>query len=161
MKVNEINWDTWQPEISATLLFVVKDGKILLIDKKTGLGKGKINGPGGKLEPGETPEQCAIRETQEELLINPLNVKFGGELFFHAEDMPRIHGFIYTATDFEGTPTETREARPRWFDLEDIPFERMWDDDAIWLPHVLEGKVVDAWFTFEEETMLDYKLSFR
>jgi hypothetical protein len=37
----------------------------------------------------------------------------------------------------------------------------MWDDDAIWLPHVLEGKVVDAWFTFEEETMLDYKLSFR
>lgn len=44
----------WTPDILATLMFVVQDGKILLIRKKRGIGAGKVNGPGGKFEPGET-----------------------------------------------------------------------------------------------------------
>jgi len=160
MKIANIDWDTWQPEEVATLMFIIKDKRILLIRKKRGLGAGNINGPGGRIEEGETTEQCAIRETQEELLINPLNVKFAGELYFHAEDMPRIHGFVYTATDYEGTPTETDEAIPLWFDIEKIPFEEMWEDDVLWLPHVIAGKTVKAWFTFEKETVLDHKVTF-
>ncbi len=142
-------------------MFVIKDNRILLIRKKRGLGAGKINGPGGRIEPGESPEECAIRETREELMINPLNVKFAGELFFHAEDMPRIHGFIYTASDYEGTPTETDEAIPLWFDIDDIPYAEMWEDDAAWLPHVISGQIVDAWFTFKEESVLDQKVRIR
>jgi len=162
MKIENIDWDNWQPEQIATLLFVVKDGRILLIRKKRGLGAGKINGPGGRLEDNETTEECAIRETQEELLITPLNVKFGGELFFHAEDeMPKIHGFVYTATDYTGIPSETDEAIPIWFDLADIPYHEMWEDDSYWLPEVLKGNVVDAWFSFEDETMLDHKIEIR
>ncbi len=159
MKVEDIDWASWQPEQTATLLFVVKDGKILLIRKKRGLGAGKVNGPGGRLEDDETPEECAIRETQEELLITPLRVRFAGELFFHAEDdMPKIHGFVYTAADYTGTPSETDEAIPLWFDLEDIPYHEMWEDDSYWLPEVLKGNIVSAWFTFKEETMLDHRL---
>lgn len=161
MKISDINWHTWIPEESATLMFIIKDYRILLIRKKRGHGAGKINGPGGRIEAGESPEECAIRETREELLINPLNVKFAGELFFHAEDMPRIHGFVYTATDYEGTPTETDEAIPLWFDLGDIPYQEMWEDDEFWLPHVIKGQVVDAWFTFKEESVLDQKVTIR
>ena len=62
--VNEIDWENWDPVERATLMFVIQDGQILLIHKKRGFGKGKINGPGGKMEPGETPRECAIRETQ-------------------------------------------------------------------------------------------------
>ncbi len=160
MKINEVNWDTWEPEEVATLMFVIKNQRILLIRKKRGLGAGNINGPGGRIEEGETTQECAIRETQEELLINPLNVKYAGELFFHAEDMPRIHGFVYTATDYEGTPTETDEAVPLWFDLEQIPYDEMWEDDILWLPHVIEGRTVRAWFTFEKESVLDHKVTF-
>jgi len=48
-----------------TLLYVVKNGKVLLIRKKRGLGAGFFNGVGGKAKPGETPEQAAVREMAE------------------------------------------------------------------------------------------------
>ena len=160
-RVASIDWASWEPEEVATLMFVVKSGRILLIRKKRGLGAGKINGPGGRVEPGETPRDCAIRETMEELCITPLNVRTAGELFFHAEDMPRIHGYIFTASDYNGEPTETDEAIPLWYPLEDIPYQEMWEDDHIWLPLVLAGHVIDGWFTFIRETMLDYKVLIR
>ncbi len=159
MKISDIDWGIWEPEETATLMFVVKNEKILLIRKKRGLGAGKINGPGGRLEPGETPRQCAIRETREELLIEPLNVKFAAQLFFHAEDMPRIHGYVYVASDYTGTPTETDEAVPHWFELGDIPYHEMWADDQFWLPRVLSGEQITGWFTFKQEFVLDYKVS--
>ena len=68
-RVGEIDWASWQAVDTATLVFVLRDDEILLIDKKRGLGKGKVNGPGGKVDPGETIEQCAIRECREELSI--------------------------------------------------------------------------------------------
>ena len=160
MQISNIDWANWQPEEVATLMFVIKDGSVLLIRKKRGLGAGKINGPGGRLEENESPMECAIRETNEELQINPLQVREGGELFFHAEDMPRIHGYVFLATDFEGTPTETDEAIPHWFRFEDIPFEEMWDDDIYWLPRILQGERVRGFFTFIEETLIDYKVDF-
>ena len=58
MTPSPIDWTTWQGVIHATLMFIVKDGRILLIEKKRGLGAGKINGPGGKIDPGETPQQA-------------------------------------------------------------------------------------------------------
>ena len=158
--VREIDWQSWQPEVVATLMFVLQDTEVLLIRKKRGLGAGKINGPGGKIEGDETPLACAIRETQEELLINPLNIRAGGELYFHAEDMPRILAHVFVATDYEGTPTETDEAAPVWFSITDIPFDEMWDDDRLWLPRVLAGESVEGYFTFVEETLLDHDIRF-
>ncbi len=60
MTLDDVIKDSWQPEQLATLLFVVRDGKILLIPKKRGLGAGKINGPGGRLVPGETFKEAAV-----------------------------------------------------------------------------------------------------
>jgi len=158
MKVNSIDWERWQPEVSATLLFVLKDDNILLIHKKRGLGAGKVNGPGGHIEIFETPMACAIRETQEELCIDPRNVSYKGELYFHAEDMPRIHAYVYIATTYGGEPTETDEAIPLWIPVSEIPYEKMWQDDEIWLPEVLQGNTVKGWFTFERENLLDHHL---
>ena len=47
MPVSDIDWDTWQPEEVATLMFIIQGDSVLLIRKKRGLGAGKINGPGG------------------------------------------------------------------------------------------------------------------
>ena len=68
-RLSDIDWSQWQAKDPATLVFVFRDDEVLLINKKTGLGKGKVNGPGGKVDPGETPEKAAIRECQEELAI--------------------------------------------------------------------------------------------
>ena len=81
-RVDQVDWNRWRAEEHATLLFVLVRGEVLLIEKKRGLGAGKINGPGGRLEPGETPLACAVREVEEELRITPLDVEARGELRF-------------------------------------------------------------------------------
>lgn len=148
-----IDWAAWQPAIRATLCFVVRDGEILLIDKKTGHGGGKVNGPGGKIDPGESPVQCAVRECREELHITPLNPVKLGELRFAMSDFPDILCHVFRADGLEGIPTETPEAAPRWTPLDAIPYHRMWADDAIWLPHVIRNTTFNARFAFIGETM--------
>ena len=54
-RLTDIDWERWQPRERATLLFVIRGGEILLIRKLRGLGAGKINGPGGRIDAGETP----------------------------------------------------------------------------------------------------------
>ena len=152
------DWNGWKGAIIATLLFVVKDGRILLIEKKRGHGAGKVNGPGGKIDPGETPLACALRETEEELHIRALTVRKVAELWFWMSDYPSIHCHVFLADDFEGTPTETDEAVPLWVPLDQIPYERMWEDDRHWLPLVLGGRTLLGKFAFEGETMVSKEI---
>ena len=157
-RLADVDWDNWRAEIPATLVFVIDDGKILLIDKKTGIGKGKINGPGGKLENGESPEQCARREIFEELGVTVSNLEYCGQQRFQFTDGLSIHVWIYRTFDFEGEPTEGNEARPMWVPLDEIPYERMWEDDVIWLPLMLQGKQFHGRWIFDGDRMLDYEL---
>ena len=138
----------------ATILFVIKDGQILLIEKKRGLGAGKINGPGGKIDPGETPLEAAIRETQEELIITPQAPRKLGELQFSMSDCPDILCHVYRADDYSGTPTETEEAVPLWVALDAIPYHRMWEDDQHWLPLLLNEQSFLGRFVFEGDHLL-------
>jgi 8-oxo-dGTP diphosphatase len=156
--VAEIDWERWEPEQVATLLFVVEAERVLLIRKKRGFGQGKINGPGGKLDPGETPRACALRETEEELCIRAQGVEEAGQLFFQFTDGFSIHGYVFRADTYEGTPTETDEAIPLWFGLESLPFEEMWEDDRHWFPHLLSRQYFMGYFTFEGDQMLDCRL---
>ncbi len=157
-QLSDIDWDSWKAKVPATLVFVIRDGKILLIYKKTGLGKGKINGPGGKVEPGESPEGCAIRECREELGITVSNLQYCGQHRFQFVDGLTIHVWVYKTADFEGIPTETVEARPLWVPLDEIPYEQMWEDDGIWLPMLLRGERFQGRWIFEGDRMLDYEL---
>ncbi len=148
-----IDWSQWKGEMLATILFIIKDGQILLIEKKTGLGAGKINGPGGKIEAGETALEAAIRETQEELLITPHAPRKLGELQFSMSDHPDILCHVYRSDDFSGTPTETDEAVPVWVALDAIPYHRMWEDDWHWLPLLVREQTFLGRFVFEVESM--------
>ena len=157
-KLLDVNWADWQPKDPATLVFVIRDGQILLIDKKTGLGKGKINGPGGKVEKGESPEACAVRECQEELGITVSKLHFCGQHRFQFVDGYSLLVWVYSSDTFEGIPVETIEAKPLWFPLEEIPYEQMWEDDSLWLPMLLRGERFQGRWLFDDDTMLDYEL---
>jgi 8-oxo-dGTP diphosphatase len=157
-QLSDIDWGEWQAKAPATLVFVIQDGKILLIDKKTGLGKGKINGPGGKVEKGESPEACAVRECQEELRITVLDLQFCGQHRFQFVDGYSLLVWVYSSEEFEGIPTETIEAKPHWFPLDGIPYDRMWEDDRLWLPMLLRGERFQGRWLFDGDTMLDYEL---
>ena len=52
-RFEDIDWQGWRADEHATLCFVIRGGEILLIRKLRGLGAGKINGPGGRLEPSD------------------------------------------------------------------------------------------------------------
>ena len=149
--ITRTDWQTWEPVIRATLMFIVQDGKVLLIDKLTGIGKGKVNGPGGKIDPGETAEQAVIRECQEELHITPRFPVKMGELCFAMTDIPDIHCHVFMAKEFSGEPKATREADPFWEIISEIPYDRMWEDDQYWLPEMLSGKKFFGRFDFKEE----------
>jgi len=153
-----VDWSTWQPKDRATLLFVVRDGHILLIRKKRGLGQGKINGPGGRLEHGEMPLDGARREVEEELRVTPTGIEHRGELSFQFIDGYSIHASVFIASGCVGKPEETDEAVPLWTRVDQIPYEQMWADDALWLPMLLRGQSFVGRFVFDGDTMLSYEL---
>lgn len=154
MEDSPIDWASWRAPVHATLMFVIRDGEILLIEKKRGLGAGKINGPGGKIDPGETPMQCAVRETEEELCISVHRPKKLGELHFAMSDVEDILCHVYLARSFDGEPTETEEAVPLWYRLDDIPYDRMWKDDIHWMPLFLDERSFLGRFVFEGEEVI-------
>jgi 8-oxo-dGTP diphosphatase len=154
-----IDWSAWKPGQTATLLFVIRDGRILLIHKKRGLGAGKINGPGGRIEPGESPRAAAIREVREELLVTPLRVARAGELRFQFTDGLALHVHVFTAEGCDGEPRETGEAVPLWFDVRRIPYRRMWSDDPHWMPLMLKGVRFRGDFLFDGDRLLDGRVA--
>ncbi len=153
--------ENWRAVHKATLLFILNGTNVLLIRKKRGLGAGKINGPGGKLDPGETPRECAVREVEEELKITPADLHERGELRFQFADGYSIHVHVYVAHNYSGLPQETDEAVPLWFPVDEIPYDEMWEDDRLWLPQVLNRQSVTGKFIFEGDRILDHEINFK
>ena len=158
-RLSDIDWEHWQATDPATLVCVIRGGEILLIDKKTGLGKGKVNAPGGKVDPGETPEACAVRECREEIGISVSNLEYCGQHRFQFVDGYSIHVWVYRTRDFTGIPSESHEARPFWVPLEAVPYADMWEDDRLWLPMVVRGERFLTRWIFDGDRMLDYHIA--
>ncbi len=136
-----------------TLCYPIVDGRVLLAMKKRGLGAGKWNGPGGKLEDGETPEAACVRETQEEVGATPTGLESRGVIEFVFLETPEWDNrcTVFVARGLEGEPEETEEMRPQWYPLEAVPYAAMWDDDPLWLPAVLAGGTVSRRFFFDAD----------
>lgn len=133
-----------------TLCMVYNNTHILLGMKKRGFGQARWNGFGGKLHPNESIEQAAIRELKEEAGIMPLGTTKRGILNFEFENDPQIlETHVFSVSGFFGTPQETEEMNPRWFEFSQIPFKEMWPDDKYWIPFLLQGKNFWARFYFK------------
>ena len=159
MNSNDMDWRFWHPRERAVLMLIIRGGQLLLILKKRGLGAGKFNGPGGRIDPGETPLQAAIREVQEEVCVTPCGVREAGELWFQFVDGHSILGHVFMASDFTGNLQETDEAAPFWVPLSEIPYHNMWADDRIWMPLALAGKPFVGRFLFDGDQMLKCEIS--
>ncbi len=135
------------------VLFVVDGNKILLAMKKRGFGAGKWNGTGGKVEDNESFTQAAIRESQEEVGITPINPTPMADIVFeeyHDGQKHELDVRAFVCRKWEGEPTETEEMAPRWFQINEIPYTKMWSDDPFWLPNILRGEKMKGKFVLDE-----------
>lgn len=140
-----------------TLCIPIKNGKVLLGMKKRGFGAGRWNGFGGKVEPGETIEQAALRELMEESGITDGKLKRAGLLEFAFENDEKIlQANIFRIVDFTGEPVETEEMRPQWFSFDEIPFSQMWSDDEHWFPFFLNERLFKGEFLFDRPSDPEY-----
>ncbi len=157
-RFEDVDWTQWQPTEHATLMFIVDGDKVLLIRKKRGLGEGKINGPGGRLEPNESIEECAIRETREELGVTAIEPRLTGRHQFQFSDGYALEVYVFMTHQYSGTAIETDEAIPLWTTIDQMPYDEMWEDDRIWLPLMFRNQAFDGRYLFDKDRMLGHEL---
>jgi len=146
----------------ATLCYVQEGNKTLMLQhSKKDIRFGKWNGLGGKIEPGETPEECVIREVKEESGLKITNPELKGVLTFpgclNEEDWLV---FVYIAKTFEGTTIESTEGKLGWFTNEEILNLNLWEGDHYFLPWMWEGKFFSAKFNYKGDKLLDHSVVF-
>ncbi|XP_057272763.1 oxidized purine nucleoside triphosphate hydrolase isoform X2 [Pezoporus wallicus] len=114
--------------------------------------------------PVQPPGFCEVyflcRELLEEsgLTVNTLQ-KMGQITFEFVGNSELMEVHVFRADDFHGEPTESDEMRPQWFQLDEVPFSRMWADDIYWFPLVLQKKLFRGYFKFQgQDTILEHNL---
>ncbi|KRC58408.1 hypothetical protein ASE14_17555 [Agromyces sp. Root81] len=142
------------PQVCVCYLLREQGGRIevLLGRKKHGLGMGYFVAPGGKLEPGESATDAAVREVFEEsgLVVAAADLEPRGVLsyvFPHREAWSQESN-VFVSRRWAGEPVPSDELDPEWFDVREIPLDEMWDDASRWLPEVLAGGTVRRTFVF-------------
>lgn len=147
-------------EIRKVSLCLLRRGnEVLLGMKKKGFGAGKYNGYGGKPEyEGETETHMAVRELHEECGVRTLesHLQEVAQIEFRFPDKPEWDQlmFVYFVNQWEGEPQESAEMTAEWFELDSVPYSKMWEADTYWMPKVLEGKYVTAKFVYSAEQKL-------
>jgi 8-oxo-dGTP diphosphatase/2-hydroxy-dATP diphosphatase len=148
------------PTKITTLGLVYNHPKLLLGLKKRGFGEGRWNGYGGKVAPGETTEESLVREMQEESGLTPTKFEKRAVMYFEFKGGPDIIEVnLFFIDEYEGELIETEEMKPKWFDVNNLPWGDMWNDDPIWYPLFLDGKKFEANFLFDgQEKVIRHEL---
>lgn len=147
----------------ATLAIIVRDGKILLGEKKKGeIGTGTLNGPGGKLDAGETLVDCLVRETKEELDISldPTALKKIAIITFCVQEVPDFEVHCYLTDTFTGELKETADMIPAWYDINAMPFDRMLGADKEFFPRLVRGEMFCAHVYYRERAAAFERIEF-
>lgn len=146
----------------ATLCYVRRAGQTLMIHrikKENDMHLGKWNGLGGKLETGETPEECAVREIREESGLLVRNPKLKGFLTFpgfaNDEDW---YAFVFVVDDFEGELVESPEGILRWIDDDDLLQLNLWEGDLIFLPWLDQAGFFSGKFVYIDGRLVSHEV---
>jgi len=147
----------------ATLCYVRHNGKTLMMyrnKKKGDMHRGKWNGLGGKFSSGETPEECVIREVQEESGLRITNPRLRGFLTF-----PDFSGgedwyvFVFTAEKFEGKLRTSSEGVLKWISNEKLLELRLWEGDQHFLPLLDSNNYFSGKFIYRDGLLVDFHIS--
>ena len=148
----------------ATLCYIQKDNKTLMIHRvkdKDDMHYGKWNGLGGKFEPGESPEECVIREIREECGLTLRNPILKGIMTFpqfsKGEDW---WAFIFIAREFEGSLKESSEGDLEWIDNDKLFDLDLWDGDKIFIEWLKKKGFFSAKFVYKDGKLTKHNVVF-
>jgi 8-oxo-dGTP diphosphatase len=147
----------------ATLCYLRRAGKTLMVyrnKKPNDMHLGKWNGLGGKLERGESPEECAVREIFEEsgLHVNKLILK-GFLTFPSFSNDEDWYAFVYLVRDFNGSLTNSPEGELRWIENAKLLDLNLWEGDRIFLPLLDKPGIFSGKFTYKDGNLVEHQIA--
>ena len=148
----------------ATLCYVRRGEQTLMVHrvkKAQDMHHGKWNGLGGKLEPGESPEECARREIREESGLEVKELIWKGVLTFpgfsNEEDW---YAFVFLANVEDGPLIDSPEGDLKWVDPEDLLKLNLWEGDLIFLSWLDRPGVFSGKFDYKDGRLVDHWVEF-
>jgi 8-oxo-dGTP diphosphatase len=147
----------------ATLCYIRKDGKTLMlhrVKKENDIHEGKRNGLGGKLEEGETPEECAIREIKEESGLNVKSIALKGIItfpFFAKGESWYV--FLFLINDFDGELIESNEGDLERIDNDKLLDLNLRDGDKIFMKRLDQDGTFSGKFIYKDGKCVEHSFS--
>lgn len=147
-----------------TLCYIEKEDKYLMlhrVKKENDLNKDKWVGVGGKFEPGETPEECLLREVKEETGLTLTSYKFRAIITFISDEWGVEYMHLFTADGYEGELSEDmmqdcNEGELVWVPKSEIENLQLWEGDKVFF-QLLEER--DTFFSlklrYEGDTLVE------
>ena len=131
------------------------------VKKKNDMHHGKWNGLGGKMEPGESPEECAVREVQEESGLLATGWTLKGVLTFpeFAKDED-WYAFVFVIDEFAGDLIDSPEGNLRWVDNTELLNLNLWEGDRVFLPWLDDPGFFSGKFIYRDGELIDYDVHF-
>jgi len=132
--------------------------------KENDINKNKYIGLGGKFEPGESPEECLVREVKEEAGVTLNEYKLRGIVTFSTTDgdpKNMFYIFIYTASSYTGEIGSCDEGELHWIDNDKILSLNLWEGDRLFWRWILEDKpFFSAKFVYDGDTLVNNEVVF-
>ena len=122
--------------IQSTLCYLERGDEYLMlhrVKKKNDMNHDKWLGIGGKFKDKESPEDCLLRECQEETGLTLLDYRYRGLVTFVSDEYPTEYMHLFTATGWTGEPCECDEGALAWIKKEKLLSLPMWEGDKIFL----------------------------
>ncbi|MDD6637954.1 MAG: response regulator [Lachnospiraceae bacterium] len=145
-----------------TLCYIEQDERYLMlhrVKKENDLNHDKWIGVGGKLEDGETPEECLLREVQEETGYTLTQYRLRGIITFLSDEWESETMYLYTATGFTGTQCTCDEGNLVWVPKKEIESLKLWEGDKIFFRLLEEDKgVFSLKLRYEGDTLVEQKV---
>ena len=126
-------------KIKETTLCYIENGKgeYLMLHrnkKKNDENEDKWIGVGGKLEEGETVEDCVLREVREETGLQLTDYRYRALIDFSSDQWPRELMHVYTATGYEGAlKSDCDEGELAWIAKKELRKKKLWEGDKLFL----------------------------
>jgi len=150
----------------ATLCYIIDKNRnstlmIHRVKKKNDYHRGKWNGLGGKFEPGESPEECAVREIEEESGLIIKNIEMKGFITFPMFDGKEDwYVFLFTADEYEGELIDSNEGNLGWIPNEKLTGLNLWEGDKYFIPWIFKEKFFSAKFIYENGNYIRHEVYF-